>query len=146
MTEARKLQLLKWVLRVWGGISIPLFGLLFTGFMIRFEPLAEGQPLNWLIWNGISSNGQMSHVPPMLFVVYIVWGLFALLASREPRMYLSFLSFTAWANLAHGALMAGQAVMMMERYWSKWVTDIPWTLGFALLIFWLRPGSVDGRE
>jgi uncharacterized protein DUF6632 len=48
---------------------------------------------------------------PMLFIIYIVWGVFFFLAARKPLAYVSFLSFTMWANLFHGLLMGVQAAM-----------------------------------
>jgi hypothetical protein len=48
-------------------------------------------------------------------------------------------TFTMWANLAHALIMAVQATMMPERYWSKWFTDIPFTGLIALSIYLWRP-------
>lgn len=44
-----------------------------------------------------------------------------------------------WANLVHGLLMAAQAAMDLERYWSKFLTDVPFALGLAIGIYPLRP-------
>ncbi|MGN9840630.1 hypothetical protein ACTMTI_21160 [Nonomuraea sp. H19] len=41
-------------------------------------------------------------------------------------------------NLAHGVLMAGQALMDLDRCWSKFLTDIPFVMILALGIFALR--------
>jgi hypothetical protein len=75
----------------------------------------------------------------MLFLIYFVWGVFLLLAARNPLSYLSFLNFTMWANLCHGLLMGMQALTMMDRYWSKWFTDIPFVLILALGIYLWQP-------
>jgi hypothetical protein len=128
-------------LRVYGVLSLVIFGSLELGFAIQ-TPLLADQPrgaLNWVIWNGVQCGGERCHVPPMLFLVYLVWGVFLFPAARRPRAYLSFLNFTMWANLAHGLLMALQAAMMMDRYWSKWFTDIPFVLILALGIYVWRP-------
>jgi uncharacterized protein DUF6632 len=66
-------------------------------------------------------------------------GVFFFLAARKPLAYVSFLSFTMWANLFHGLLMGVQAAMHMDRYWSKWFTDIPFVLILALGIYLWRP-------
>jgi len=50
-----------------------------------------------------------------------------------------------WANLLHGLLMAVQAAMMMDRYWSKWFTDIPSTLILALGIYLWRPNGAGAE-
>ena len=54
----------------------------------------------------------MMHPGPadqMLASIYIVLGVFLLLAVRNPSMHLSLISFTAWSSLAHGGIMAVQA-------------------------------------
>jgi hypothetical protein len=138
-------------LRIYGTVVVVLFGLLFTGFMVEAPLLAEnGGPLNWLIWNDIRFGMDHAHVPPMLLLIYVVWGVFLLRASGDPRTHRSFLDFTIWANLAHGLLMIGQAAMDLDRYWSKFLTDIPFILGLAAGIYLLRPrvahASASHRE
>ena len=139
MTEEKKLVALKWCLRVWGVLAFLIFIPLFVGFAVQAPILDEGGALNWSIWNGVTCGEQQCHVPPMLFVIYITWGAFALLAARKPHQYLSFLDFTMWANLAHALLMAAQAISMPALYWSKFLTDIPYIGLIALAIFLFRP-------
>lgn len=127
-------------LRVYGVLSLAIFVPLFIGFLVRTPLLAEaGGPLNWTIWNDVSSGHEHAHVPPMLFAIYIVWAVFLLIAARNPLAHTSFLAFTMWANLAHGLLMVAQAATALDRYWSKFLTDIPFILILALGIFFLRP-------
>ncbi|MEO3876061.1 DUF6632 domain-containing protein [Nonomuraea sp. B12E4] len=127
-------------LRVYGVLSLAIFVPLFIGFLVRTPLLAEaGGPLNWTIWNDVVSGHEHAHVPPMLFAIYIVWAVFLLVAARDPLAHTSFLSFTMWANLAHGLLMVAQAAMDLDRYWSKFLTDIPFILILAIGIFLLRP-------
>jgi len=143
--ETRKLAALAIFLRVYGVLSLIIFGSLIVGFAVQTPLLAEGGALNWLIWNGIRCGDQPCHVPPMLFTIYLVWGVFFLLAARKPLAYVSFLNFTMWANLFHGLLMVVQATMDMGHYWSKWFTDIPFVLILALGIYLWRPTpSQDG--
>jgi hypothetical protein len=48
-------------------------------------------------------------------------------------------NFTMWANLAHGLLMVVRAAMSwIDRYWSKFLTDIPAVLILALGMYLLR--------
>jgi hypothetical protein len=75
----------------------------------------------------------------MLFIIYIVWGVFFFLAARKPVAYVSFLNFTMWANLFHALLMAAQAATMMDRHWHRWITDIPFTGMISLGIYLWRP-------
>jgi FtsH-binding integral membrane protein len=127
-------------LRVYGVLTLAIFVLLFVGFLAQSPLLAEnGGALNWTIWNDVRCGSEHVHVPPMLMVIYIVWGLFLLRAASDPHGYASFLNFTMWANLAHGVLMAAQAATEIHHYWSKFLTDIPFVLILALGIYlWRR--------
>jgi|SRR5215211_4895895 len=139
-TSTRKLAALRIFLRVYGVLTLAIFSLLFVGFIVESPLLAEhGGALNWTIWNDVRFGHEHAHVPPMLLLIYAVWGVFMLRAAGNPQGYLSFLNFTMWANLAHGVLMAVQAGMDMDRYWSKFFTDIPFVLILALGIYLLRP-------
>jgi hypothetical protein len=52
-----------------------------------------------------------------------------------------------WANLAHGALMAVQAASELDRYWSKFFTDIPFVVILALGIYlWRRSDTSPQRS
>jgi hypothetical protein len=142
--ERRKLGALAVFLRIYGVLSLIIFGSLFMGFAVETPLLAEGGALNWTIWNGTQCGNEPCHVPPMLFIIYLVWGVFFFLAAREPLAYVSFLKFTMWANLFHVLLMAVQAGAMMDRYWSKWFTDIPFLLILAVgIYFWLPRRQSD---
>jgi len=46
----------------------------------------------------------------MLSVVYVTLGVFVLLAVPNPAAHRSLIAFTAWSSLAHGGLMAWQAL------------------------------------
>jgi hypothetical protein len=131
---------LKIFLRVYGVLTLIIFSLLFVGFVVQTPLLAEhGGVLNWTIWNDVRFGNDHAHVPPMLLLIYVVWGVFLLRAARNPRAFSSFLDFTMWANLAHGLLMVAQAAMDIDRYWSKFLTDIPFVLILALGIYLWRP-------
>jgi hypothetical protein len=136
----RKLATLSVFLRIYGILTLIIFGLLFLGFMVQTPLLAEhGGVLNWTIWNDVRFGNDHAHVPPMLLLIYVVWGVFLLRAAKNPPAYSSFLDFTMWANLAHGLLMAAQVFTDVGRYWSKFLTDIPFVLILAIGIFLLRP-------
>jgi hypothetical protein len=140
--SARKLAALSVFLRIYGVLTLIIFSLLFVGFMIQTPLLAEdGGALNWTIWNDVRFGADHAHVPPMLLLIYVVWGVFLLRAAVNPPAYSSFLDFTMWANLAHGVLMAAQAVTDFDRYWSKFLTDIPFVLILAIGIYVLRPAT-----
>ena len=141
---SRGLAAFRVFLRVYGVLSLAIFVLLFVGFLAQSPLLAEhGGALNWTIWNDVRCGSEHMHVPPMLMVIYIVWGIFLLCAAGDPHGYTSFLNFTMWANLAHGALMVVQAATEIDHYWSKFLTDIPFVLILALGIYvWRRKEQV----
>jgi hypothetical protein len=141
INETRNLTRLKILLRVYGFLTLIIFGSLLVGFAIQ-TPLLADEPrgaLNWTIWNGIRCGGEPCFVPPMLFVIHLVWSVFFFVAARKPLSYVSFLSFTMWAYLAHGLLMTGQALTHMSTQWHRFFMDIPYELILALGIYLLRP-------
>ena len=142
---SRGLAAFRIFLRVYGVLTLAIFVSLLVGFLAQSPLLAEhGGVLNWTIWNDVRCGSAHLHVPPMLMVIYIAWGVFLLRAASDPRSYASFLSFTMWANLAHGLLMAVQAATEISHYWSKYLTDIPFVLILALGIFlWRRADSAQ---
>lgn len=129
----RKLQVF---LRVYGVSMLLIFGTLSIAFLFQLQAFNPGGPLHWMIWDDV-----YGHVGPMLIVVYLVWGVFLLLASRDPVRYASFLDFTLWANLAHGLLMIPMA-LFGEMYQSKFLTDIPFILFLSLGLYVWRPRPV----
>ena len=137
---SRGLAAFRIFLRVYGVLTLAIFVSLLVGFLAQSPLLAEhGGVLNWTIWNDVRCGSAHLHVPPMLMVIYIAWGVSLLRAASDPRSYASFLSFTMWANLAHGLLMAVQAATEISHYWSKYLTDIPFVLILALGIsLWRR--------
>ena len=136
----RKSAALRIFLRVYGVLTLAIFSLLFVGFIVQTPLLAEhGGALNWTIWNDVRFGNEHAHVPPMLLLIYVVWGVFLLRAASDPPAYRSFLDFTMWANLAHGLLMAAQALNDFDRYWGKFLTDIPFVLILAVGIYVWRP-------
>jgi hypothetical protein len=117
---SRGLAAFRIFLRVYGVLTLAIFVSLLVGFLAQSPLLAEhGGVLNWTIWNDVRCGSAHLHVPPMLMVIYIAWGVFLLRAASDPRSYASFLSFTMWANLAHGLLMAVQAATEISHYWSS---------------------------
>ena len=134
MTESTRLARLRLFLRIYGVLMFVIFVPLSIGFVLQLPAMNPGGALHWLIWDDISG-----HVGPMLFVIYLVWGVFLLMAANDPLRYQPFLEFTMWANLAHGLLMVPMALEGSHIYHSKLLTDIPFLLGLSAGIFWLRP-------
>ena len=46
----------------------------------------------------------------MMISLYVTLGVFLLIAARDPAAHRSLIAFAAWANLAHGTVMAMQVV------------------------------------
>jgi hypothetical protein len=140
--EDKKLTVLKVFLRVYGVLSLILFGGLSLGLFFHAPILDKGGALNWAVWDDMSD-----HAPLMITVIYFVWSVFLIRSAKDPLAYASFLDFTMWANLAHGLTMIPQASGMHE-YHSKFMTDIPWVLILAGAIALFRPSrsGVDGRQ
>jgi hypothetical protein len=52
---------------------------------------------------------------PMMLSLYVTLGIFLLLAARNPSANRSMIAFGAWANIAHGAVMAVMAVYLRNE-------------------------------
>jgi hypothetical protein len=125
METVSKLKSLKVFLAIYGIVSIMLFGTLFLLTSVDAPIIQEGGALRFLRWDVLSK-----HVELMIEIVYLVWGIFMLIAARKPLANLSFINFTLWANLAHGLLMIPQAMMVDMMY--KMYTDIAYCLFLAI--------------
>jgi hypothetical protein len=139
MDDTSKLNRLKVFLNIFGVVSIALFGTLF--FLTAFDvpAMQEGGALRFLRWDILSK-----HVELMIEAVYLVWGVFLLLAARKPMAYISFLQFTAWANLVHGLVMIPQS-LMLHGYMYKMATDVAYCLVLAIGIWLLLPKGQEQR-
>jgi len=132
MEQTLKYKGLKIFLTIYGIVSILLFGGLFLLTSTDASIMQDGGALRFMRWDILSK-----HVELMIEAVYLVWGIFMLLAARKPLSYLSFLNFTLWANLVHGLLMIPQAMMVGMMY--KMFTDIAYCLVLAIGLWILLP-------
>ncbi len=139
MKHTSKLKALKIFLTIYGIISIMLFGTLFFLTSIDAPIIQKGGILRFLRWDILSK-----HVELMIEIVYLVWGIFMLIAASNPLSNLSFLKFTLWANLAHGILMIPQAIMVGMMY--KMYTDIAYCLFLAIGLWILTPSGEEKIE
>lgn len=120
-------------LRIWGAAAILVMCINWSAFIFK---LASFNPPNgtffWLIWDDV-----YGHVGPMIFVIYIVWGIYMFPVAKNPDGHISFLKFTMWANLAHGLVMVPMA-LSDKLYHLRMLTDIPFILAISLAIYlWL---------
>jgi len=74
------------------------------------------------------------HYLHMILVVYATLGVFLILAARDPASHRSLLLFTAWSSIAHGALMAGQAVVLHQHGHLAGDVAAMFVLGFGLAL------------
>ena len=132
MEQTSKYKGLKIFLTIYGIVSVILFGGLFLLTSVDASIMQEGGALRFMRWDILSK-----HVELMIEIVYLVWGIFMLIAARKPLSSLSFLNFTLWANLAHGLLMIPQAMMVGMMY--KMFTDIAYCLVLAIGLWILVP-------
>jgi len=136
MEQTAKLKSLKIFLNIFGIVTVALFGTLFLLTSFDAPVMQDGGMLRFLRWDILSK-----HVELMIEIVYLVWGIFMLLAARKPLSYLSFLNFTLWANLAHGLLMIPQAIMVGMMY--KMFSDVAYCIVLAVGLWILLP---KGKE
>jgi hypothetical protein len=136
MKHKPQLKALKIFLTIYGIVSIMLFGMLFLLTSIDAPIIQEGGALRFLRWDILSK-----HVELMIEIIYLVWGIFMLIAARKPLANLSFINFTLWANLAHGILMIPQAMMVGMMY--KMYTDIAYCLFLAIGLWIWTPSGED---
>jgi len=80
-------------------ILLVLLGLLFV---------AGVYPLITSIRSGWQANREDAE--PMAISLYVMMGIFLLLAARKPSANRGVIAFAAWLNIAHGAVMAVMAV------------------------------------
>jgi hypothetical protein len=141
MQETAKLKKLKIFLNIFGVVSLLLFGTLLLLTAIDSPMMQEGGALRAMRWDVLSKNVEL-----MLEAIYFVWGIFMLLAARNPLAYLSFLDFTLWANLVHGLVMVPQA-MMLHGFMYKMYSDVAYCIVLAAGLWLLRPKGeeIHGR-
>jgi hypothetical protein len=138
MNKENRIRYLSIFLRVYGISTLLIFGTLSVAFLFQIPAFNPGGSLNWLIWDDV-----FGHVAPMLFVIYLTWGVYYIISARDPAKHLSFLNFSMWANLFHGLLMIPMA-FNETMYHSKFLTDIPFILIVSIVIYAWRPGKIQG--
>ena len=75
------------------------------------------------------------HGDTMVMSIYFALGIFLLLAARNPTAHRSLILFAAWANLAHGTVMALMSIQLAdERSDYLGATALYGVIGLALLL------------
>jgi len=110
---------------------LPAF-LVFSGIVcLGAYPLHVVWPSGWE-W-GMEGR----HYLHMILVVYATLGVFLILAARDPADNRSLLLFTAWSSVAHGILMAGQAIALDQH--GHLTGDVLAMLVLGVGLLWLMP-------
>jgi hypothetical protein len=73
-------------------------------FIIGLYPLTQLWPTGWA-W----TPAQPEYLQ-MIMVIYATLGVFLLRAARDPMRHVSLIWFTVWSSIAHGLVMAVQAL------------------------------------
>jgi hypothetical protein len=135
MTDEKKINRFKTFLRIWGAATIIVMSINWTAFIFKFQSFNPGGFWHWLIWDDV-----YGHVGPMIFVIYIVWGVYLLIVARNPLKLENtvFYDFSIWANLVHGFVMIPMA-LSASMYHARLLTDIPFILMYSLGIYLWRP-------
>ena len=140
MTQERRIRNLQVFLSVYGIMTIAIFGVIGIAFLFKIPAFNPGGSLHWFIWDDLNA-----HVGPMLVVIYAVWGVYYLVAAKDPVKHLSFLNFSMWANLFHGLLMIPMA-LNESMYHTKFLTDIPFILAASIAIYVWRPTALTAQH
>jgi hypothetical protein len=70
----------------------------------------------------------------MMLSVYVILGLFLLLASRNPSANRSLIAFTAWSSFAHAGVMGAQAYLNLIARGELIGVAVLIVIGLALII------------
>jgi hypothetical protein len=94
--------------------SIAAVGILFN-LDQHIMPYEWGQLVMRMVrWGHQGGGGE--HYELMIAVIYIVWGLFLIKASREPLAHKLFMDFTLLGNAGHFGLMFFQGLLMKDEH------------------------------
>ena len=120
MDDSKRQQLL--------SIALVVFGVIF----LLVYPISLFWSSGWVWGEGYS------HYFPMIVGVYAVWGIFLIMAARDPAANRSLIAFTAWSSLVHAVVMAVQAFQDdAER--GHFVGDVPALILVFVVLLVLLP-------
>lgn len=123
MVPASKERLLKFALITFG-----------IAFCLVY-PIGLVWPSGW-VWHG----GQGQYYLQMISGIYVVLGIFLILAARDPSKNISLISFTIWSSIAHAAIMAVQAIYDGHEL-GHLAGDVPALLLVAAVFWFLMPSA-----
>jgi hypothetical protein len=110
-------------------LSLVVFGVIFC----LVYPMGMIWPSGW-IWH----NGQGQYYLQMICGIYIVLGIFLIIAARDPAAHRSLIYFTIWSSIAHAGIMAAQAITDGHEL-GHLIGDVPALLLVAAVLWRLMP-------
>lgn len=102
-------------------VVLVLVGLLFSAAVV---------PIVIYFWRG----GGEPAADMMLGSLYVIPGIFLLLAVRNPSANRTLIAFAAWSSFAHGAVMAAQVLTHVIPRSDLWRAVLPMAIIGVLLI------------
>ena len=128
MIEATRIRYLR--------IALVAVGLI---FVVGVYPLTIVWPSGWA-WH----TGQSEYLQ-MILVLYATLGVFLVWASRNPAAHRSLIWFTVWSSVAHGGIMAVQAIVNPQHIGHLW-GDVLALFVVAAALALLMPKSVEAAN
>ena len=117
-------------------VALVVFGLI---FLVGVYPLMMAWwPAGWR-W-----EPNQPEYEQMILGVYATLGVFLIIASRNPLQHRSLIWFTVWSSLAHGGIMAVQALNMPTEH-GHLLGDIPALLLVAVVLAALMPRGASAE-
>lgn len=134
--SSRRYQWLQWVLRLSGISFLVFFGgaivLNFLNMTPVFMQSEAGQLfLRMLRWGGIEGTAGGIAYEYMIATIYVVWGIFLIMAAQAPLKHKLFIDFSVLGNVAHFGLMLLMG-LIMENEHTHLYGDV--LLGWLMLI------------
>jgi len=121
LTPEAKEKTLKLALRIFGVIFLFVY------------PLSIVWPSGWA-WHG----GEGAYYFQMIAGVYVVLGIFLIIAANNPAEHRSLIQFTVWSSVVHGLIMAAQAIYDPNET-GHLVGDVPAIFVVAIVLGLLAP-------
>jgi hypothetical protein len=110
----------------------PALRIIGVAFMLLI-PLSYVWPSGW-VWHG----GMGQYYLQMIAGIYIVLGIFLIIAASNPPAHRSLISFTIWSSLVHAAIMGVQALGDHHET-GHLVGDVPALVLVAAVLWFLSP-------
>ena len=123
MDNTSKEKVLKLALRVFGVIFLFVY------------PLSLVWPSGW-VWHG----GMGYYYLQMIAGIYVVLGVFLIIAANNPAAHRSLILFTIWSSLVHAVIMGVQALGDSHET-GHLMGDVPALLLVAAVLWFFMPAK-----